>query len=226
MDLADYVTQVRDGVTQAATLADEHTRQVAERLGGVLDASTRLALIQALSDAAGTISAELAPSSVELRMVGQNPEFVVSVHNTESEPTFLRPESQSTTQDQFGAATTEESEDEPVARISLRLPQSVKVRVDEMAAADGISTNAWLTRAVLDALSEREGYREGPHPAPPPGHAPGHGPAIFGPHGPFGPHGVFGPHGPFGPGGMFGDRPHKGGEQEHPRHGRVQGWVQ
>ena len=44
-------------------------------------------------------------------------------------------------------------DDEPVARISLRLPQSVKVRVDELAAADGISTNAWLIRAVMDALA-------------------------------------------------------------------------
>ena len=64
----------------AAALADDHTRQVAERLGGAIESSTRLALIQALSDAASTISAELAPSSVEVRMVGQDPEFVVSVH--------------------------------------------------------------------------------------------------------------------------------------------------
>ena len=90
---------VRDGVTQAAALADDHTRQVAERLGGAIESSTRLALIPALSDAASTISAELAPSSVEVRMVGQDPEFVVSVPSgrvradraVSAEPTRSRP---------------------------------------------------------------------------------------------------------------------------------------
>ena len=226
MDLSRYVMQVRDGVTQAAALADDHTRQVAERLGGAIDASTRLALIQALSDAAGTISAELAPSSVEVRMVGQDPEFVVSMHTAESEPTLLVPEPKPGTSDSADEEPAPGLDDEPVARISLRLPQSVKMRVDEMAAADGISTNAWLTRAVLDALAEREGHSHWPHPPAPP-HPPAapHPSAIFGPHGPFGPHGVFGPHGPFGPGGLFGNRPDKGGGGQAPRRGRVQGWV-
>jgi hypothetical protein len=219
MNLSSYVTRVRDGVTQAAALADDHTRQVAERLGGAIDASTRLALIEALSDAAGTISAELAPSSVELRMVGQDPEFVVSVHTAESEPTVLFPESEFSESNTADEPTTD-AEDEPVARISLRLPQSVKVRVDEMAAADDISTNAWLTRAVLDALAQREGHPGLPHPPTPP-----HPPTFFGPHGPFGPHGVFGPHGPFGLGGLFGSRPDRGGGDQPPRRGRVQGWV-
>jgi hypothetical protein len=222
MNLSSYVTRVRDGVSQASALADDHTRQVAERLGGAIDASTRLALIEALSDAAGTISAELAPSSVELRMVGQDPEFVVSVHTAESEPAFLTPESEPGASDQTADEPGDDVEDEPVARISLRLPQSVKVRVDEMAAADGISTNAWLTRAVMNALDERQEHRDWPHPPHPPG--PPHATPIFGPHGPFGPHGVFGPHGPFGPGGLFGGHPDRGGEQP-PRRGRVQGWV-
>ncbi len=89
MDLSPYLDSVRDGVTNAAALADEHTQQVAHRLGAAVESSTRLALIQALSDAAGTISAELAPSSVELRMVGGDPEFAVSVHDADTEPPLL-----------------------------------------------------------------------------------------------------------------------------------------
>src|SRR5215211_3364208 len=91
MDLSPYLESVRGGVAQASALADEHTQHIAERLGTAIEASTRLALIEALSDAAGTISAELAPSSVELRMVGQDPEFVVSVQTAEAEPTLLLP---------------------------------------------------------------------------------------------------------------------------------------
>jgi hypothetical protein len=227
MDLSPYIESVRVGVVNASSLADEQTQHVAERLGTAIESSTRLALIQALSDAAGSISAELAPSSVELRMVGNDPDFVVSIQSVEAEPTLLMPE-------QEGAATGEsptlETEDEPVARISLRLPQSVKARVDEMASSEGISTNAWLIRAVMDALSDRSGSRPewplpphppmAPHPPVPP-HPPmaPHPPMppspklIFGETGPFGPEGVFGqkgvfgPKGPFGPGGMFGDRP-------------------
>ena len=138
--------------TQAAALADDHTRQVAERLRGAIDASTRLALISALSDAAGMISAELAPASVEVRMVGQDPEFVVLVPTVESEPTLLVPEAEPT--EPAPADEPAFDDDEPIARISLRLPQSVKARVDEKAAAEQISTNAWLIRAVMDALAE------------------------------------------------------------------------
>ena len=217
MDLSPYVQTVRDSVTSAAALADDHTRDVAERLGGSIESSTRLALIAALSDASSTISAELAPSSVEVRMVGQDPELVVSVPKGQDEPTVLRPPSDPEPADEDVLI---DLDDEPVARISLRLPQSVKIKVDEVAAADGISTNAWLTRAVMDALAAAgRPERLGPPPPPPP---PG---VVFGPNGPFGPHGVFGPHGPFGPSGLFGEKPGRGPGERPRRPGRVQGWV-
>jgi hypothetical protein len=223
MDLSPYIESVRAGVVNASSLADEQTRQVAERLVTAIGSSTRLALIQALSDAAGSISAELAPSSVELRMVGQDPEFVVALQTAEAEPTLLLPgaEPDSQTGDESSAT---ETEDEPVARITLRLPQSVKVRVDEMASSEGISTNAWLIRAVMDALSYRSGQgQEWPQPPRPP--MPPSPNAIFGASGPFGPHGVFGSGGPFGPGGVFGERPKKPGHGEPRSGGNVQGWV-
>jgi hypothetical protein len=213
MDLSPYIESVRVGVVNASSLADEQTQQVAQRLATAIDSSTRLALIQALSDAAGTISAELAPSSVELRMVGNDPDFVVSLHTEAAEPTLLmapQPEGDATDE-----SPTLETEDEPIARFTLRLPQSVKARVDEMASAEGISTNAWLIRAVMDALSDRSGPRpEWPVPPRPP--MPPHPPMppyppmrssakrIFAASGPFGPKGVFGPKGPFGPDEVFG----------------------
>jgi hypothetical protein len=224
MDLSPYIDSVRAGVANASSLADEHTQQVAERLGTALDSSMRLALIQALSDAAGSISAEIAPSSVELRIVGQDPEFVVSIQTSQSEPTLLMPEPEPASEEAAEPPMTE-AEDEPVARITLRLPQSVKTRVDEMASADGISTNAWLIRAIMDALSERSGSRpewpQPPHPPMPP--SPN---VVFGAPGPFGQHGVFGPEGPFGPGGPFGERLKRSLREERQRsRGNVQGWV-
>ena len=220
MDLSPYIESVRTGVANASSLADEQTQQVANRLGTAIESSTRLALISALSDATGTISAELAPSSVELRMVGSDPEFVVSLQTAETEPTLLMPESD---QPDEGAPSLE-AEDEPVARITLRLPQSVKTRVDQMASADGISTNAWLIRAVMDALSERGGAApEWPQPPRPP--APPSPNVVFGQYGPFGPHGVFSSEGPFGAGGFLGDRLRRARREDQRSRGNVQGWV-
>jgi hypothetical protein len=222
MDLSPYVESVRTGVANASSLADEHTQQVAERLGTAIESSTRLALIQALSDAAGSISAELAPSSVELRMVGQDPEFVVSVQTAEAEPTLLMPEPEPGNEAPTNSPTAE-ADDEPVARITLRLPQSVKTRVDEMASSEGISTNAWLIRAVMDALSDRR--RPGPEwPQPPRPPMPPSPNVIFGASGPFGPHGV-GSGGPFGPGGVLSERLRKSWHGESRSGGNVQGWV-
>ena len=222
MDLSPYLESVRSGVAQASALADEQTQHIAERLGTAMEASTRLALIEALSDAAGTISAELAPSSVELRIVGSDPEFVISVQTAEAEPTLLLPESEPDGE-ATGESSTAEAEDEPVARVTLRLPQSVKMRVDEMASTDGISTNAWLIRAVMDALIDRSGSRpEWPQPPQPP--MPPLNPMII-PTGPFGPHLVHGPHGPFEPGDVFRERPRNPGREDRRSGGSVQGWV-
>lgn len=207
MNLTPYVESVRAGVVQAAALADDHTRYVADQLGSAIESSTRLALIQALSDAAATISSDLAPSSVEVRMAGADPEFAVSVAHSDAAPTLLVPEADPEATNEIPAV---ELDDEPVARISLRLPQSVKSRVDERADADGISTNAWLIAAVLNALASEDGppRRTGSETFP-----------FFGPHGPFGENGVFGPNGPFGSG-RRPDQPH----DPRPR-GNVQGWV-
>jgi Arc-like DNA binding domain len=223
MDLSPYIESVRGGVVNASALADERTQHVAERLGTAIESSTRLALIQALSDAAGSISAEMAPSSVELRMVGQDPEFVVSIQTAQAESTLLLPDTEPDL-DATGESSANEPDDEPVARITLRLPQSVKARVDEVASSEGISTNAWLIRAVMDALSERSGPRpewpRPPHPPMPPSPM-----TIPTPGGPFGEHGFFGPEGPFGPGGMFGERPKRPGREDRRSRGNVQGWV-
>jgi hypothetical protein len=222
MDLSPYIESVRAGVANASSLADEQTQHVAERLGTAIESSTRLALIHALSDAAGSISAEMAPSSVELRIVGQDPEFAVSIQTAEAEPTLLLPDAEP--EPEATGESRNEPDDEPVARITLRLPQSVKGRVDEMASSEGISTNAWLIRAVMDALADRGGSRpEWPQPPRPP--MPYSPMAIPTPGGPFGQHGAFGPEGPFGAGGAFGERLKRHLREDRRSRGNVQGWV-
>ncbi|MGK5558604.1 toxin-antitoxin system HicB family antitoxin, partial [Actinomadura kijaniata] len=45
-----------------------------------------------------------------------------------------------------------EPEDRGTARISLRVPEHLKPRVEEAARHEGISVNAWLVRAISGAL--------------------------------------------------------------------------
>ena len=75
-----------------------------------VESAIRLALINALSDAADVISADLAPGSVVVRMSGSDPEFDVALPSasTGTEPTLLLPERE--TRDPDGA----DLDDEPL----------------------------------------------------------------------------------------------------------------
>src|SRR6188472_1525658 len=131
MELDHYLESVRRSVENATALADDQTRSVAQRLGATLDDAGRLALISALSDAAGEISRELSPGSVELRMAGGRPEFVV----TPAPSQLTGPdETDEDIDDEPEVADDEQfvpDADEPTARITLRLPMSIKNKVDE-----------------------------------------------------------------------------------------------
>jgi len=220
MELDHYLESVRRSVQNATALADDQTRSVADRLGATLDDAGRLALISALSDAAAEISRELSPGSVELRMSGTRPEFVVTP--APSQLTGPDDDLDDNDEDTDTTQVPAPDADEPTARITLRLPMSVKNKVDEAAAAEGISANAWLMRTVMTGLTGRPGRPPRP-PRPPRGLVFGPEGALgpdgpLGPDGVFGPEGVFGPDGPFGPEGVFGGKGPRRGDGRH--HGR------
>src|SRR5690242_10513174 len=79
MDLQPYVDAVRHELVVAAAAGGEEAQGLAERLTAPLDSSIRLAMLEALSDAAQQITRELAPASVEVRLRGRDPEFTVNV---------------------------------------------------------------------------------------------------------------------------------------------------
>jgi HicB family len=47
------------------------------------------------------------------------------------------------------------------ARLTLRLPEGLKARAEQAAAREGMSTNAWLVRAVASGLADRSSPRVG-----------------------------------------------------------------
>lgn len=155
MDLTRYVDDLQRHLAVAADAAGEDARALAQRLTTPLDAAVRLVLLDALSAAAGEISAELAPGSVDVRLRGGDPEFVVaaamadSVRTTAPTPTPpVRP---------VGLPPVPGADDGATARTTLRLPDHLKAQVEVAAARDRISVNTWLVRAVSAALEQLTG---------------------------------------------------------------------
>jgi hypothetical protein len=142
MELERYVTDLQRHLVEAAANGSDEARAAADRLSATLDAATRLVLLDALSAAAGEITRDLAPGSVDLRLRGREIEFVVTVPS--AEPEFDE------------RATMTSDSDVSTSRTTLRLPDALKARVDDAAAADGLSVNTWLVRAVASALAPKE----------------------------------------------------------------------
>src|SRR5882724_6599266 len=86
MDLRAYIDNIHSQLAVAAEAGGDEARALAERLAAPLDAAIRLTLQDVLAAAAEEITCELAPGSVELRLRGRDPEFVVTAPPVEREP--------------------------------------------------------------------------------------------------------------------------------------------
>jgi hypothetical protein len=145
MDLQPYVDRVRHELGVAAAAGGSDAEALADRLTAPLDSAIRLALLEALSDAAEEVTRELAPRSVEVRLRGRDPEFTVRPGvDDDHEPLTAVPES---------------DDDGGTWRVTLRLPESLRSSVDAAARAEGMSVNAWLVRAVAAALGGKRNPR-------------------------------------------------------------------
>src|SRR5262245_30304569 len=122
MELSRYVQDVHQQLATAAEAGGDEARVVAERLLGADDASVRLTLLEALGDAAAEITSALAPGSVDLRLRGREPNFVVTLPPTDvAEALEPDPAPAATPEPPPAAGTTDGSDDE-LTRINLRLP--------------------------------------------------------------------------------------------------------
>lgn len=156
MDLTSYVDTLRHELAVAAAAGGDDARVLAERLTAPLDSATRLVLLEALSAAADEITRDLAPGSVEVRLRGRDPGFVVTLPPTEEafDHTVDAPDGGwATVRNRSPDAVTGAGGDESgTSRVNLRLPESLKARAEEAAATEGLSLNAWLVRAVAAAV--------------------------------------------------------------------------
>jgi hypothetical protein len=152
MDLTPYVDGLRHELALAAEAGGPDAQALAERLTAPLDSAVRLTLLDALSAAASEITRDLAPGSVDLRLRGREPSFVVTPAPAES--SFAEP-------DVTGVAVAGrgpvDGDDGSMTRINLRLPQDLKDRVEDAAREAGLSVNAWLVRSAAAALGGGDG---------------------------------------------------------------------
>jgi hypothetical protein len=149
MDLQPYVDGVRLELEIAAAAGGAEAAELGERLSAPLDSALRLALLEALSEAAEHITRELAPASVEVRLRGRDPEFAVTGVPADTDP---HGDNAATTDLPDGDEAPPAGDDGGTWRVTLRLPEGLRGGVDAAARRDGLSVNAWLVRAVGAAL--------------------------------------------------------------------------
>ncbi|MFJ9559377.1 hypothetical protein ACIRQQ_04955 [Streptomyces fuscichromogenes] len=148
MDLTPYVETLRRELAVAAEAGGDDARELAERLTAPLESATRLTMLNVLSAAMDEITRELAPGSVDVRLRGLDPDFVVTLPPTgggyaEAGDAPVEP---------IRAPAPTEGDEGGTARVNLRLPAPLKARAEEAASREGLSVNAWLVRAVSAAV--------------------------------------------------------------------------
>ena len=131
MDLTPYVDNLRHELAVAAEAGGEDAKALADRLTAPLESAVRLTLLDALSAAAAEITRDLAPGSVDLRLRGREPEFVVA-------PAISEPVPAPVEEDPTPAPRpVTESDDASMTRINLRLGQDLKDRIEAAAREAG-----------------------------------------------------------------------------------------
>ncbi|MBI0298560.1 toxin-antitoxin system HicB family antitoxin [Streptomyces sp. PRKS01-29] len=148
MDLTPYVDNLRSELAVAAEAGGDEARELADRLAAPLESAVRLTLLNALSAAMDEITRELAPGSVDVRLRGLDPDFVVTPPPRDADPfgTAHAPA------EPLASPAPADGDEGGTARVNLRLPAHLKARAEEAASREGLSVNAWLVRAVSAAV--------------------------------------------------------------------------
>jgi hypothetical protein len=146
MDLGSYVSNIHQELALAADVGGENARALAERLTAPLESAFRLALLDALSAAADEITRDLAPGSVQLRLRGREPGFIVTPPPAEPAEELVPAVAD------VPPPAAADGDDGAMARINFRLAENLKGRIEEAAERSGLSVNGWLVRAAAAAL--------------------------------------------------------------------------
>jgi hypothetical protein len=128
MQLSRFIEALQEDLASG----DEETARAAQRLGFALRGTVGMRLLEAVSELAVELSAQLPEGHVEVRLAGQDPHLVY----VGEEPFQTGP-----------------MDDELSARITLRVSEALKAAVEAAAAREGVSLNAWIVRELAKVVN-------------------------------------------------------------------------
>jgi hypothetical protein len=134
MQLSPFVEAVQADLAAVAEAAGAEQAEAVRRVAAALAPSLRLHLLDAVTQAAHELSAQLQEGRVEVRLEGGDPALSLLV-DAPAPPSFAA--------------------EDTSARITLRLPETLKASVESAAAREGVSVNSWLVQALARAVEAR-----------------------------------------------------------------------
>lgn len=143
MDIERHVQAIQADLAASAALGDEAAVAAGDRLMAAVGSALQLRLLDVLTEASLALNDQLSAGHVEVRLAGRDPELVFI------EDRAAEPESPPTPGDDLSA------------RITLRLPEALKAQIEAVASGEGVSTNAWIVRALARAVEPRRGPAQG-----------------------------------------------------------------
>lgn len=146
MELSPYVEGLRRELASLTRFAPAEVGTLAEQLAEALGSSVRLTLLEVLSAAAAEITERLDATVIDVRLSGGEPEFVITAVESAFDEQAVGPGAGP------GHGRESAADDAGTARVTLRLSEGLKARIEEQAAASGLSVNAWLAHAAIRAL--------------------------------------------------------------------------
>jgi len=170
MDLTPYTQNLREDLLTAASVGDEDSRRAAALLASAIEPAARLAIMNALSDLAAEVTGELDDTTVELRLDGRDVRVSVTRHARAPRDAGYA-----------GAADGGQSADGnpsaedlrramqdaggELSRTTVRLFNQLKAQAERAASEEGVSLNAYISRAVSDSVKSavpgKGGHRGG-----------------------------------------------------------------
>jgi hypothetical protein len=136
MQLAPFVESVQQDLAAVAALGDQQAVEIVQRVSAALESSLRLRLQEAVTAAAHELTSHLPGGHVEVRLAGQDPSLVY-------------------VEDTPAPGPSVGGEDAFTARVTLRLPESLKASIEFVASRDGASVNAWIVQALARSVDPR-----------------------------------------------------------------------
>jgi hypothetical protein len=138
MNIAAFVEALQQDLAAVAGMGDEATAEAARKIAAALEPSLRLRLMDVLGEAAVELASQLPDGHVEVRLAGGDPELVYVEERGGPVPT---------------------ADDSLSARVTLRLPETLKAVIDAAAQEAGVSANTWLLQQINRSAGQK---RRGP----------------------------------------------------------------